>query len=404
MIRRLVFACTAVLSLSFSAALASVTFDGSPGTAAPPSTLGGYTMTAFGADPQSTFTAVSSVAGPNGNIGFSPSLTHVTVGSGWATWSNGYTGDVYSTGGTSVTISMPANTLAFYFYAEPNVFSTFSMSAVSDNGTSSGPVSVAGFAGARYFGFYATGGDKISSITVSCPSAALGFAVGEFGIYQCTPPTISVSLSPNVLWPPNHKYVDITASVTTSGSCGSLTVQLVSVTSNEADNGLGDGDTPNDIDGATTGTADYAFRVRAERSGLGTGRIYTATYQVTDALGNTATASATISVPLSQGKSTLGMEEWNGVSLSQNYPNPVRSATTINFSLKDDRPIQMAIVDVMGRTVRTLPLGDLTAGEHSAVWDGLDDAGVPVPAGHYVYRLIGVDCGCATSRTMNVVR
>lgn len=47
----------------------------------------------------------------------------------------------------------------------------------------------------------------------------------------------------------------------------------VSVNSNEPDNGLGDADTPNDIQGASTGTAEPSFHIRAERAGAGCGRI-----------------------------------------------------------------------------------------------------------------------------------
>lgn len=124
-------------------------------------------------------------------------------------------------------------------------------------------------------------------------SAAATLTVGAL-------PTISVSLSSTLLWPANHSMRAITATVTTGGCsyCGDLTVTLVSVTSNEADNGLGDGDTPNDVQNASTGTDDRTFSVRAERSALGAGgRTYTATYRVSDCAGNTATASATVNVP-----------------------------------------------------------------------------------------------------------
>jgi hypothetical protein len=44
----------------------------------------------------------------------------------------------------------------------------------------------------------------------------------------------------------------------------------------------------------------FHFELRAERSGVGTGRIYTITYLVTDGCGNSTSASATVTVPLSQ--------------------------------------------------------------------------------------------------------
>jgi hypothetical protein len=72
--------------------------------------------------------------------------------------------------------------------------------------------------------------------------------------------------------------------------------ELTDISSNEPDEGLGDGDQPNDIQGADYGTPDTEFLLRAERSGLGDGRIYTITYTGRDASDNTATAVATVTV------------------------------------------------------------------------------------------------------------
>ena len=74
------------------------------------------------------------------------------------------------------------------------------------------------------------------------------------------------------------------------------TLELVSVTSNEPDNGDDDGDTIDDI----VIVDDFTFELRAERSGIGDGRIYTITYQATDSCGNSTVATATVTVPLSQ--------------------------------------------------------------------------------------------------------
>ena len=107
-------------------------------------------------------------------------------------------------------------------------------------------------------------------------------------------PTLSVSVSPDTLWPPNHKYVTVTATVTASDNFDqSPTITLIDVTSSEADNGLGDGDKPNDIVIIDT----YHVDLRAERAGNGNGRIYTLTYQVTDGCGNSTIATTTVTVP-----------------------------------------------------------------------------------------------------------
>jgi hypothetical protein len=115
--------------------------------------------------------------------------------------------------------------------------------------------------------------------------------------YFCTDltaPTLSVSVTPEVLWPPNHKYRTVKATVAAADDEDpGPAIELVSVTSNEPDDGTGDGDTANDIAivNATT------FMLRSERAGGGDGRIYTITYRATDACGNSVTENATVTVP-----------------------------------------------------------------------------------------------------------
>jgi predicted extracellular nuclease len=117
---------------------------------------------------------------------------------------------------------------------------------------------------------------------------------------EATPPQFdTLTVTPDVLWPANHKYVDVAATVVVSDNFDpSPTVTLVSVTSNEPDNGEDDGNTVDDI----VIVGDYEFELRAERSGVGTGRTYTITYEATDSCGNSTTGSAVVSVPLSRGK------------------------------------------------------------------------------------------------------
>jgi hypothetical protein len=174
---------TLAVGMGSAAASSPVTFDGSPGTGAPPGTLGPYQMTPFGTDPQPTYQKVTGVTAPAGQITFSGTLEHLTVGSGWATWSNRYTGDVYATYSSttpdSVTVTLPPNTFAFYLYTEPNPFAVIDITATTDDGTTSGAIPVNGNAGAQYFGFYTNGSTAIHTITVS---SSTDFAIGEFGI------------------------------------------------------------------------------------------------------------------------------------------------------------------------------------------------------------------------------
>jgi hypothetical protein len=76
---------------------------------------------------------------------------------------------------------------------------------------------------------------------------------------------------------------------------------LTSLVSNEPDDGSGDGSTVDDIQGAEIGTDDRTFLLRAERMGRGSGRIYTATYNTTDASGNYTDGVVEILVPHDMG-------------------------------------------------------------------------------------------------------
>ena len=85
-----------------------------------------------------------------------------------------------------------------------------------------------------------------------------------------------------------------------------------------------------------------------------------------------------------------GEETVPGVTavLGQNFPNPFNPVTTISFSLAAAGPVQLRVYDLSGRLVRTLvDDGNLTAGDHEAVWDGQDQKGRTAAAGVYFYNL-----------------
>lgn len=113
------------------------------------------------------------------------------------------------------------------------------------------------------------------------------------------PPSIQLlSVTPVVLWPPNHKMIPASIMASASDNCdSSVTARIISVTSNEPEMGTGDGDTAPDweITGALT------LLLRAERAGTGDGRIYTILLRATDSSGNLAEKTAQVLVPKNQG-------------------------------------------------------------------------------------------------------
>lgn len=76
------------------------------------------------------------------------------------------------------------------------------------------------------------------------------------------------------------------------------------------------------------------------------------------------------------------------VVLSDAYPNPMRSTTTIPFTVnKDKTHVHLAIYTLQGQEVQTLVNGDLSAGFYEFEWDGKGPGGDAINSGVVIYRL-----------------
>ncbi len=120
--------------------------------------------------------------------------------------------------------------------------------------------------------------------TAACSSAV--------SVVDTTPPTITaVSASPNVLWPPNHKMVDVTINYSATDICSQPACRISSVTGNEP-----------------ISNSDYAIldahhvNLSADRLGSGNGRIYTIGVTCTDASGNSSNQTVNVAVPHDQSR------------------------------------------------------------------------------------------------------
>jgi hypothetical protein len=105
-----------------------------------------------------------------------------------------------------------------------------------------------------------------------------------------------------VLWTPTHQYqtvkvADLIASAgdTCDTTLGLSSVVIQSVSSDEPEDipGGGDGNTLNDI---VIAPDCKSVQVRAERNGSGNGRVYTVTFRVRDAYGNTTTTTSKLKI------------------------------------------------------------------------------------------------------------
>jgi hypothetical protein len=85
------------------------------------------------------------------------------------------------------------------------------------------------------------------------------------------------------------------------------------------------------------------------------------------------------------------------IELSQNYPNPFNPTTTIEYALRLDSPVRLAVFNLRGQQVMTLVDEVKPAGRHTVQFDGAQLA-----SGLYFYRLEAK--GTVLTRKMMLVR
>jgi hypothetical protein len=75
------------------------------------------------------------------------------------------------------------------------------------------------------------------------------------------------------------------------------------------------------------------------------------------------------------------------MELGQNYPNPFNPATFIDFNLNKASDVRLLIYNINGKLIRNLLSGTFLAGAYRVEWDGMNDKGLQVASGIYIYRM-----------------
>jgi len=70
-----------------------------------------------------------------------------------------------------------------------------------------------------------------------------------------------------------------------------------------------------------------------------------------------------------------------------NYPNPFNPTTTISFSIPVESEVDLSVYNIKGQKVKQLVSEQLSAGEHSVIWNGEDASGKKVSSSIYFYKL-----------------
>jgi len=226
----------------------------------------------------------------------------------------------------------------------------------------------------------------VTTVNAKATDAAGNTATCSFTVTvnDVEPPVIhDLVVTPPVLWPPNHNMKNVNVNYTSTDNCpGPITCQIA-VTSDEPENGTGDGDAAPDwelID-------DHHIKLRAERAGNGNGRVYTVTLTCTDQYGNSSSGTKTVLVPKNMSKKDIRLlifQYWtqgNGhghghrtdagsasgknvvimneedpetSTLVRVYPNPSISYFTLNIQTGNTKEkISVRLIDVAGRVMET---------------------------------------------------
>ena len=72
------------------------------------------------------------------------------------------------------------------------------------------------------------------------------------------------------------------------------------------------------------------------------------------------------------------------ITLSPNFPNPFNVTTTIRFFLPTWEEVALSVVDLKGREVKSVKLGEVQAGYNEVTLEARD-----LPSGPYIIKLDG---------------
>ncbi|MDD2228342.1 MAG: DUF2817 domain-containing protein [Candidatus Cloacimonetes bacterium] len=123
------------------------------------------------------------------------------------------------------------------------------------------------------------------------------------------------------------------------------------------------------------------------------------TYQITASVDGFEPQTASVTVPstgyVSQNFSfaTVASEDdyapvTNTTRLLNNYPNPFNPETMLRFHVaKDNTPIKLSIYNLKGELLRIAVNANMSSGEHSVIFNGLDERGRNLSSGVYLCRL-----------------
>jgi hypothetical protein len=129
------------------------------------------------------------------------------------------------------------------------------------------------------------------------------------------------------LWPPNHKYEDVTITGVTDPDGDPVTIRVMAVLQDEPVIGLGDGDTCPDA----TGFGSDTVGLLRERSGLGDGRVYHVRFVADDGRGGVCQGEVAVCTPHDRGRGRVCVDQGPGFDSAKcNNADAEASAALLN--------------------------------------------------------------------------
>ena len=171
-------------------------------------------------------------------------------------------------------------------------------------------------------------------------------------VRDTTPPLIAnITATPSSLWPPDHKMNKVIIGYTALDNCSppEKVTSVLTVASNEPVNGTGDGDTAPDW----VVQDSHQVSIRAERAGIGNGRIYSIFIKATDDCGNKSMDSTHVIVNHDNSLQVIRIlpvqDNITGLE-AKVFPNPGTGIfTMVVKSNNATEKVIMKVTDVYGR-------------------------------------------------------
>lgn len=201
--------------------------------------------------------------------------------------------------------------------------------------------------------FFPTG-ETINTFVLTTPSGGTASCSFYVYVYDAEPPVMeNLTVSPTTIWPPDHRMVMVTVDYTASDNCSGIFNSEIQAWSNEPENAIGDGNKSGDIEFIDG----HHIRLRAERSGTGTGREYTIYAYCWDDAWNYAFQEIIVTVPhdmKSSGIKTIIKSAEVMPLAARIWPNPGDQYFNLDVESTSDERIDLYIHDASGQLVSVL--------------------------------------------------